>query len=511
MPLESVSNLSSTAAMRALEDRSPPEKSLLSLLCFLHHDRIPENLLKLHWEKARLPDTLNGLDFRSCCQKLQDDQLIEFRDENENGRATESLISIEKALQDEIQAIFFGNKDQLSRAFNATTSLLSSAWPKVITAEVHFSSVDEASRWKECQKLIPHIERVVEKYVAADDEIQSLCATSDLASLLIEASWYRMQRGQLASAAGLLEVASLVINRAPDDMLALLSALHNTGSAIALERHRHEDGLNHCREFVKVQERLFAQTGIETTKLAAAYSELGMALVINEQSSDDVLKLFEKSEEIRKRLPGFERVNLFNVLHGKGYFYLLRGDFEKAHDTLFQALQDRKAKFEADDTRGGRAGAALFDLGNITYRSGIQITGEKRLEKLSASIDYYKRAEKVFKVVYGEDDMSIADVNVAIARHILTAGPADIELQEAKDLLEMAIENYTRNTDAEREKARALFYLSRVFKIANQPVHSSNALEEAAALQRTFITDCQVPPEELTIESFDSLIMILKR
>ncbi|KAJ8133111.1 hypothetical protein O1611_g512 [Lasiodiplodia mahajangana] len=56
--------------------------------------------------------------------------------------------------------------------------------------------------------------------------------------------------------------------------------------------------------------------------------------------------------------------------------YLLRGDFEKAYDNLFQALQDRKSEFEADDARGGRAGALLFDLGNITYRAVIQTTGE---------------------------------------------------------------------------------------------------------------------------------------
>jgi hypothetical protein len=187
---EGISNLTSIAAMWALEDRSPPEKSLLNLLCFLHHDRIPEKLLKSHWEKARLSDTLDGSDFRSCWQKLQHDRLIESRDENDYGKATESLVSIEKVLQDGIQAIFLRHRDRFSSAFNAATSLLSSAWPNAITAEVHFSSLDEESRWKECRKLIPHIERVVEKYMAADDEIQTLCATSDLASLLIEASWY---------------------------------------------------------------------------------------------------------------------------------------------------------------------------------------------------------------------------------------------------------------------------------------------------------------------------------
>ena len=136
-----------------------------------------------------------------------------------------------------------------------------------------------------------------------------------------------------------------------DSVPNLLAAMHNAGGAIALQLNQRKEALEYCLEFKRIQDEVFAVTGIATTKYAAAFTELGMAYLMNENATVEVFRLFEQSENIRRALPGYNKLNLFNVLRGKGYHFWLRTEFDEASKYLLEALHDRRARFGDEDRK----------------------------------------------------------------------------------------------------------------------------------------------------------------
>ena len=130
--------------------------------------------------------------------------------------------------------------------------------------------------------------------------------------------------------------------------------MHNAGGAIALQLNQRKEALEHYLEFKRIQDESFALSGRATTKYAAAFTELGMAYLMNEKATVEVLRLFEESEIIRRALPGFDKLNLFNVLRGKGYYFWLRDELDEASKYLLEALHDRQTRFGNDDRKGIR-------------------------------------------------------------------------------------------------------------------------------------------------------------
>lgn len=170
---------------------------------------------------------------------------------------------------------------------------------------------------------------------------------------LLEARYQKYAR-KYSSATKFLQAAAGVIDRASGDMPDVSSAMYNAHSAVSFDDNNNTLGLWYAEKFKEAQDRTYAQTSVETTKYAVAYSELGMAHVLNGHSTDDVMQLLEKSGQIRQRLPGFEKVNLFNVIRGKAYVHVLRGELGEAFNYLSVALQEREDEYGRDDERGGR-------------------------------------------------------------------------------------------------------------------------------------------------------------
>lgn len=132
------------------------------------------------------------------------------------------------------------------------------------------------------------------------------------------------------------------------------SALHNTGSYIASTVNDTETALEHCKRFLEYQMQVATLSGVETSKLAAAYSELGGAYILNGNATDEALGFLKESEDIRRRLPEFEKVHLFNVLRYTAYYHILRREYDLANEKLLEAVADRCEKYGLDDRRGGR-------------------------------------------------------------------------------------------------------------------------------------------------------------
>ena len=76
-------------------------------------------------------------------------------------------------------------------SFNVTACSLFSVWPRTLTEEVKFSTLDHLQRWELCDEILPHVRRLMQDYqtLAVDD--QCACATPQLAGLLVETAWYK--------------------------------------------------------------------------------------------------------------------------------------------------------------------------------------------------------------------------------------------------------------------------------------------------------------------------------
>lgn len=151
-----------------------------------------------------------------------------------------------------------------------------------------------------------------------------------------------------------LEAASLAHEKSTKSLPELLSAIYNTRGTLALQINQRAEALQNYQGYMQVQEEIYANTNVATTKYAAAFTELGMAKLMNEIATDDVFELFETSDKIRRKLKGYKKLNLFNSLRGKGYWNLARGRHDEAFTFLLEALIDRENEFGEDDIMGMR-------------------------------------------------------------------------------------------------------------------------------------------------------------
>ncbi|KAK8070770.1 hypothetical protein PG997_010973 [Apiospora hydei] len=429
--LRGVSHMSSIAALWTLDGRSSSEWSILSVLPFLHHAQIPEVLFSNYLEPTETSELPGG--YLTSRRRLEVDRLIDVMEPGHG--VNETTISTDKVLQDSIRVEYLESGDDLAIAFNRASSMVNRMWPKSITAEISFSELDERGRWKTCQKLLTHVKRIAGSYVDLDPDVQRDCAQEDFIKLMIEAAWYLNQKGRYNDATKLLDVASLALRRAPREMLDLLSALYNTGTAIASTANDTATALERCQQFKEVQKRIFRSSGVETVKLAAAYSELGMAYLQTGQASAAVWRLLQKSRQIREGLPNFEKVNLFSVLRGEAFYHLLHREYDEAETKLLEACEDRRLKYGTDDRRGGRAGALLFELGIVIYQQSLQVSDKKELERLlKSSTDYLERAKAIFSHVDIQYIAEVADADVAIARNVLASNADKVQLHKAQQV-----------------------------------------------------------------------------
>ena len=97
-------------------------------------------------------------------------------------------------------------------------------------------------------------------------------------------------------------------------MLDIYAALHNTKGGVLGRVNKPQEALQHMIHFLDAQHRLcFAASGVPSSKLAAAYSELALAHLVC-GDTDEVLPLLKKSSTIRRVLPTFTSTELYNPL-----------------------------------------------------------------------------------------------------------------------------------------------------------------------------------------------------
>ena len=89
----------------------------------------------------------------------------------------------------------------------------------------------------------------------------------------------------------------------------------------------------------------------ETTELARAYMVMGNILIMDYKFVT-ARSYFARAVPILKALRGYDKVQMYTILHGLGWIHLLKHEYQKAGEYLSEALFDREAAYGVDDIEG---------------------------------------------------------------------------------------------------------------------------------------------------------------
>ena len=90
---------------------------------------------------------------------------------------------------------------------------------------------------------------------------------------------------------------------------------------------------------------------VNTIDLARAYMELGKILIIDRKYADAEEYLTE-ALQVLKALPTYHKLQMYTILHGLGWIFLMQNAYQKAEESFLKALTDRNAAYGVDDTEG---------------------------------------------------------------------------------------------------------------------------------------------------------------
>ncbi|KAI9656216.1 MAG: hypothetical protein M1821_004879 [Bathelium mastoideum] len=434
------------ASVWAFDSLGRGAKLLLSILSRLDSDKIPEHLFE---DSVATGDPLDlrelKQDYKTARNELLTRSLIT---RNKRDRA----LFIHRLVQDVI-TVRMGSSELRTTFFNAVR-LVSGKWPFE-----KFRWRHSVKRWSLCEELLPHVESLKETYPEITPSIDSF-EDYEFAELLIDAGWYRHERGKSTEAGlfnnmaqSICESMKLRLLQYPehvDDGLVSISKLnsslseisHNRG-CIALEINEPQEALKYHKHFnnTMVQECAREATR-DDMRLAISWNELGNSYMLCRNWSKGE-NCFLRSIEEMKRLDDFVPTMVSLPVANLGLAYWLQGNHREALATLENGLRERQATFGLDDRVSFITGRFLHALGNVKASLGDQ----------DAGFEYHRRTLIHYRSTLGNHHHRTADVFVKVAEHNIRLRQNELALA----LLEHAIGAYSNAHHFAPEQIRASY------------------------------------------------------
>ena len=139
-----------------------------------------------------------------------------------------------------------------------------------------------------------------------------------------------------------------------EDHPRIVAGQFGTWAQVALRTNEYELGLKKMQEHLEIREKVFAETGIVDSHIAAAYSETARAMLMNGIFSK-ARTLIYRSIELRKKMLKFSRLQLHSPLMYLAWIDWHEGNHQSAVDKLLEVLRDREVEYGRDDHRGMRS------------------------------------------------------------------------------------------------------------------------------------------------------------
>ncbi len=169
---------------------------------------------------------------------------------------------------------------------------------------------------------------------------------------------YLYESGNPQDCAKFIETAFAVAEECSTDTRNLRSALHNLRGSLAATSNDRKTAVIENEKFLEIEEELYNETGKLTSRLASGYSEVGRVNIMRGMF-EGVGDLFERSIEIRRELPSYSKLQLYNPVRGLAMMYYYYHDNEMAEEKLLELLHDRERDFGINDREGGRYNFSL--------------------------------------------------------------------------------------------------------------------------------------------------------
>ncbi|KAF2092428.1 TPR-like protein, partial [Rhizodiscina lignyota] len=474
------------ASVWAFDSLSLGAFELLNIMSMLDPDWIPERLFDRTEDDTK--ETVNYKDARN--------ELLVRSLATRNKR--DKAIFIHRLVQDVTRTRM--GVTELRRVFFACVRLISSRWPFEVFTWRH-----GVARWEECEELFPHIERLKTLFPEITPSVDSF-EDYQFARLLVDAGWYRHERGESADAVlfnnmaqSICESMKLRILEYPEyvsDNGSTMSQLnfslaeinHNRG-CIALEINEPIDALKYHKLFNKgMIKELAGKSPHDDMRLAISWNELGNAHMLNKnyQMGEEC---FLKSIEEMKRLKNFHPILISLPIANLGLAYWLQQKYEQALAVLEEGLQERKDVFGSDDRDSFITGRFLHALGNV---KGSQDNQDK-------AFDYHRRALQQYKSTLGNRHHRTADVFVKVAEHHIRLKQHEMALA----LLDHALGAYSSAPHFMPEKVRASFKRSQALRCLQRTDEANSELSKCFKL---YDENRKVKETDLSDADVDELI-----
>jgi hypothetical protein len=102
-----------------------------------------------------------------------------------------------------------------------------------------------------------------------------------------------------------------------------------------------------------IREKVFAETKSPDSHIAAAYTETGKAMIMNEMF-DEAREMIAKSVEMRKQMANYSRLQLYTPLLYLSVIHMCEGNYKGAAEALLEAARDREVEYGIDDQQSPR-------------------------------------------------------------------------------------------------------------------------------------------------------------
>lgn len=284
------------------ESLSLVAQQLLDLIAMADPDAIPE-IVFLHAELTHL-----SKDFPTSLREFESARTGLLRCSLVRRLKTDKAIRIHRVIRDAARARM--TPERFALAFKAFSELLHASRPSEASNMTH-----ETKHWTLSAKLMPHIEELRKTYLLQDRSSKQNFATSQYASLLIEAAWYvyfgtranldteltlstryNMERGNHLDMLPLLECAESVILAVGLKSSMLMALCHLCFSASLTWLRRPDKARYHCEENIRLSLLID-----DDFNLSKAFTEMGVYFLTANQY-EEALDALKRSIDIQAAL-----------------------------------------------------------------------------------------------------------------------------------------------------------------------------------------------------------------
>ncbi|EGX88664.1 tetratricopeptide repeat domain containing protein [Cordyceps militaris CM01] len=314
------------------------------------------------------------------------------------------------------------------------------------------------------------------------------------AKLLVEAAWYRKERGMAKAFDGFFDTALGICHSSSHvDRDAILADLYFCLGAISMDASDFEASRLYKEKLFDLVFSLCQGLGVEDERLYLAYAERGISRTQDKRYAEAEAD-FSEALRLRKSLGNYiPRSGEANL----GWALLAQGKYQECEGLLLQSLALREAALGKDDRESARTGLILYVLGNLRAKQ----------ERWDDSFEYHGRAWTHMRETVGERDSYTARTAHKVAEHLLREG----RMQEAIGTVNTALAAWAVDPNAHKsEIARTTFLKGSIFQAMGHAQKAGIAIRVACRLRRE-VTGEDREARSLSMADFDRIVAFWSR